>query len=61
MIHETVQYRRFWYAVILVKVNYVKENARTSVFKGMAYVKPRSELKYCRNEVVVRKCRFCYA
>jgi hypothetical protein len=37
------------------------ENARTSVFKEMAYVKPRGESKSYRNEAVVQKCRFCYA
>jgi hypothetical protein len=43
--HETVQYRRSWYAVMLMKVNYVEKDTKTSEFKGMTYVKPREELQ----------------
>jgi len=51
--HETVQYRRSWYAVMLMKVNYIKKNARTGVFKEERTNKSRSEVKSYHKEAVV--------
>jgi len=51
--HETIQYRRSWYAVMLIKVNHIKENTRTSGFKEMTCVKPRDELQSYRKEAIV--------